>query len=70
MSPEHPSQDVSITITITETTTGKLGIAASVPDHASGSVALLLAEKMLHFGRDAMNSVLGVKKGYSKARVQ
>lgn len=53
-----PKQDVHITFTISETAEGKLNIAAEVPDHAAGTVALLLTEQLLQYAKDAMDTIL------------
>lgn len=52
-----PKKDLAITIAITETPEGKLGINIQVPDHAEGTVALVLADAAIKVMREMMRSV-------------
>lgn len=56
-----PIKDVEITFTITEDTAGKLGIRASIPDHASGTIALVVADAAMTVMREMMKDA-GVKE--------
>jgi hypothetical protein len=65
-----PVKDVEITFTITEDTEGKLGIKASIPDHAAGTIALVVAQAAIDVMQGMMKDA-GVPKEYSyRGRVQ
>lgn len=49
-----PTKDVAISFTIEETTAGKLNIHASIPDHAGGTIALVLANAAMEVMREMM----------------
>ena len=67
--PKPPSKDVEITFTITEDTAGNLGIRASIPDHAAGTVALVLANMAMEVMRGAMKDV-GHTSTMTESRLQ
>ncbi len=56
-----PKQPIALTITITESPEGKLGIAANIPGEASGTVALVMADAALEVMKEMMR-LAGVKK--------
>lgn len=70
MKPKAPTKDVEITITLTETAEGKLGIRTSIPDHAEGTVALLVADIAMAAMRDAMRETTGQNPPLEKGTVQ
>lgn len=65
-----PKVPVVITITITETPEGKLGIQCSIPDGASGTVALTVASQALEFIQLMMREVGISKTDQHEGRLQ
>ena len=55
MKPKPPKKDCQITFTITETAEGKLSINFSIPDHAEGTVGLVLAQAAIDVMRGMMS---------------
>ena len=64
-----PIKDLEITFAITETTEGKLGILCNAPDHAAGTVALVLANLAMECMREAMRQV-GRDSDMTESRLQ
>jgi hypothetical protein len=57
-----PKKDVHITITVSETADGKLSLFASVPDHATGTLALQLTDTIMEGAREILNKLLADNK--------
>lgn len=53
------TKDVEITITVTQRNR-KLNISAAVPDHAEGTVAMMITQIMIGVANEKMNEALGV----------
>lgn len=51
------SKDVEITITVSQKDR-KLNISASVPDHAAGTVAMLVTELMVQYANTKLNECM------------
>lgn len=69
MKPKPPVKDLAITFTITENAQGKLGIHFSIPDHAEGTIALVLANAALDVMRGMMSDV-GLNSEVEETRLQ
>lgn len=69
MKPKPPSKEVEITFTITEAPDGKLGIRTSIPDHASGTIALVLANAAMEVMRGMMKDS-GQREQFKETRMQ
>lgn len=68
MTPKPPSKDLEITFTITEDAAGKLGIRASIPDHASGTIALVMANAAMEVMRGMMKEAGVGEKEFVESR--
>ncbi len=64
-----PSKEVVITLAITETPEGKLNILTSIPDHAEGTIALVLAGAAIEVIRGMMKDA-GQKEEFTERQVQ
>lgn len=65
-----PKEEVTITFAITESPAGALTINANVPDGASGTLALLLADMAMKMLREAMADATGQKPPMKESRLQ
>lgn len=70
MKVKPPAKDVSITITLTETTEGRLNISASIPVEAEGTIGLIVADIALAAIRDAMRVTFGQEPPMMQADLQ
>lgn len=52
-----PKQDISLTITVSETKEGKLRIQASIPSEAAGTVALVMVDTAIKVMQEMMREV-------------